>query len=133
MLLIYFGLKHEGFLVFYTTRYLNLFITMRGYFYLFSAGLLARVPFFLVGISSSTDVQVLASFESKIRGWETQVSSIKEQTRHRYYSEIWRGYPLSLYLRIDLCLQEGTLCYFMGKITRNQLSEAFLGLTPSLK
>ena len=61
MLLIYFGLKHEEFLVFYTTRYLKLFITMKGYFYLFSAGVLARVPFFLVGISSSTDVQVLAS------------------------------------------------------------------------
>ena len=93
---------------------------MKGYFYLFSAGLPARVPFFLVDISSSTDVQVLASFESKIRGWESQESSIKAKTRHRYYSEIWRGYPLSLYLKIDLCLQEGTLCYFPGKSIRDQ-------------
>lgn len=61
---------------------------MKSYFYLFSAGFPARVPFLLVGISSSTDVQVLASFESKIRGWETKVSSKKDKTRHRYYSEI---------------------------------------------
>ena len=88
MLLIYFGLKHEEFLVFYITRYLKLFITMKSYFYLFSAGFPARVPFLLVGISSSTDVPVLASFESNIRGWETQVSSKKEKTRHSFYSEI---------------------------------------------